>query len=62
MAPLAGLGGLSGLTGQSQNPLLAASMAQYQGGLDKYGIDQAGKNSMMSGLMGMGGTVHGRLP
>jgi hypothetical protein len=57
MAPLAGLSGMSGLTGQSQNPLLPAAMAQYQGDLQKYGIDQQGKNSMMGGLSGLGGSA-----
>lgn len=50
MGPLGALSGLAGLSGQSQNSLLPASMAQYQGDLQKYGIQQQGKNSTMGGL------------
>jgi hypothetical protein len=57
MAPLAGMAGLQQLSGMPQNPLLPAAMAQYQGALQKYGIDQQGKNSTMGGLFGLGGTL-----
>ena len=53
MAPLAGLQGMQGLTGQGQNPFLPAAIAQYQGDLQKYGIQQQGKNSTMGGLAQM---------
>lgn len=56
-APLQALQGIGGLTGQSANPLLPAAIAQYQGGLQKYGIDQAGKNSTMGGLANLGGSL-----
>ena len=56
-APEQGLAGLAGLTGQSQNSLLPAALAQYQGALQRYGIDQAGKNSQMSGLTNLGGDL-----
>lgn len=57
MAPEQGLMGLGALTNQGNNSLLPAAIAQYQGGLQKYGIDQQGKNSTMGGLMGLGGTL-----
>ena len=52
---LASLHGLtSGLSGQGpQTQFLPASMAAYQGALQGYGIDQAGKNSMMNGAGGL---------
>lgn len=56
-APLAGLQGLQGLTQMPANPLLAAANAQYQGALQGYAAQQAGKNSQLSGLMGLGGTL-----
>lgn len=56
-APEQGLAGLAGLTGQGQNPLLPAAIAQYQGALQNYGIQQQGKNSTMNGLMGLGGNL-----
>jgi len=57
MAPEQALEGLAGLTGQSQNPLLPAAIAQYQGALQNYGIQQQGKNSTMGGLTGLGGNL-----
>jgi hypothetical protein len=57
MAPLGALAGLSSLTGQSQNPLLPAEMAQYQGALQNYAIGQQGKNSTLGGLTNLGGTL-----
>lgn len=63
MAPLSGLQGLAGLSGMpgfQQGPsYLPAAIAQYQGELQKYGIGQQGKDSMMSGLFGLGGTLGG---
>lgn len=56
-APEQGLAGMQAMSGQSQNPLLTAAIAQYQGDLQKYGIQQSGKNSMMSGLSSLGGDV-----
>lgn len=58
-APLSGMQGLMGLSGQPQNQLLQAAMAQYQGGLQSYGMDQQGKNSALGGLMGLGGSLGG---
>lgn len=60
MAPLQGLEGMSGLTGQSgfaQSQLLPAAIAQYQGALQGYGIQQQGKNSTMGGLSNLGGAA-----
>jgi hypothetical protein len=45
MAPLGAMAGLQGLSGMPQNPLLPAAMAQYQGALQNYGIQQQGKDS-----------------
>ena len=68
MAPYQQLGAINGLTsglsGQGQQTqYLPAAMAAYQGDLQKYGIQQAGKNSMMGGLGGimpmMGGMFGG---
>jgi hypothetical protein len=56
--PYQQLGELSGLTQQQQTPYatqaqptqyLPAAMAQYEGALQQYGIQQQGKNSNMSG-------------
>jgi hypothetical protein len=62
-APYQQLGELSGLTQQSQGPgetqFLPAAMAQYQGALQNYGIQQQGKNSALSGLGSLGGMVGG---
>jgi hypothetical protein len=58
LGQLQGLSGAPGFAtaGASQTPnYLGAANAGYQGGLQQYGIDQASKNSMMSGLAGMGG-------
>lgn len=57
LAPLMGMQGLQGLTQLPGNQLLPAAIAQYQGGLQKYGIDQQGKNSTMGGLTGLGGSL-----
>lgn len=52
-APYQRLRELQGLTQQGPNPgggqYLPAAMAQYQGALQAYGIQQQGKNSMMNG-------------
>jgi hypothetical protein len=56
-APLAELSGLSSLTGQSQNTLLPATIAQYQAALQKYGIQQQSKNSQLGALTGAGGDL-----
>lgn len=56
-APLQGLSGAAGLTGQSANPILPAAIAQYQAQLQKYGIDQQGKNSTMGGISNLGGSA-----
>lgn len=57
LAPLMGMQGMQGLLQQPQNQMLPAAIAQYQGELQKYGIDQQGKNSTMGGLSGLGGTL-----
>jgi hypothetical protein len=66
MAPYQQLGALHGLTQQSQGPgetqFLPAAMAQYQGALQGYGTQQAGKNSLLSGLGGLGGMALGGPP
>ncbi len=53
MAPYQQLSMLGGMSGQSPNPqstqYLPAAMAAYQGAMQRYGIDQASKNSAMSG-------------
>jgi hypothetical protein len=56
---LSSLQGLTGgLTGQGQQTqYLPAAMAAYQGALQGYGIDQAGKNSMLGGAAGLGGSL-----
>lgn len=47
-----------GLSGQgAQTQYLPAAMAAYQGDLQKYGIQQYGKNSALSGLSQAGGNV-----
>lgn len=59
MAPYQQLGALQGLTaglsgnGQ-QTQYLPAALAAYQGALQQYGIEQAGKNSMMGGAGKLG--------
>lgn len=59
MAPYQQLGMLQGLSQQggygSAGDLLGALGAQYQGDLNRYGTEQAGKNSTMQGLAGLGG-------
>lgn len=50
---LGALGTLPGIGSQTQ--YLPAAMAAYQGALQNYGIDQAGKNSTMGGLGGLAG-------
>lgn len=59
-APYSQLGQLASLLHGNNGPqtqyLNAANMG-YQGALQNYGIDQAGKNSMMSGLSGLGGAA-----
>ncbi len=58
---LQALQGMSGQAGYNQagqgqaTQYLPAAMAQYQGDLQKYGIQQQGKNSMMSGLSNLAG-------
>ena len=58
-APYQQLGELNGLTQQGPNPgggqYLPAAMAQYQGALQNYGIQQQGKNSSLGGLANLGG-------
>lgn len=59
MAPyqqLGALGGLmGGLSGQGpQTQYLPAAMQAYEGGLQRYGIDQAGKNSALNGMGQLG--------
>lgn len=56
-APEQALAGMGSMAGQSQNPLLPAAIAQYQGALQGYGIQQAGKNSQMGGLASLGGAA-----
>lgn len=51
---LQALQGLSGMPGFAQSSLLPAAMAQYQGALNSYGTQQAGKNSMMGGASNLG--------
>ena len=51
---LQGLQGLSGMPGFQPGPnLLGAAGLGYQGQLNQYGIDQAGKNSRLGGLTNM---------
>ncbi|WP_242394855.1 hypothetical protein [Anaeromyxobacter oryzisoli] len=66
MAPYQQLGALQGLTQQNgfsqagaaqPTQYLPAAMAAYNGALQGYGIDQAGKNSTMSGLGQLGGSA-----
>jgi len=68
MQPYQQLGALQGLTqqpsfssaGQAQTPnLLGALGQQYAGELQQYGIDQASKNSKMSGGAGLGAAAIG---
>jgi Chaperone of endosialidase len=61
-APYSQLGQLAGLLGVNngpQTPYLNAANMGYQGALQSYGIDQAGKNSTLGGLAGLGGTLGG---
>ena len=62
-APYQQLGELAGLTGQSQVPqgaqYLPAAMAQYQGALQNYGIQQQCNNSGLGGLASLGGQLGG---
>lgn len=57
LAPLMGMQGLQGLTQMPGNQLLPAAIAQSQANLQKYGIDQQGKNSAMGGITGLGGSL-----
>jgi hypothetical protein len=60
LAQLQGLSGQPGFAtaGVGQTPnLLGALGQQYGGELQQYGIDQAGKNSLMGGLSGLGGAA-----
>ena len=54
--------GYASLAGAQPSQDLAAAMQQYQGQLQNYGIDQSNKNSLMSGLFGLGGAYLGRPP
>ena len=59
-APYSQLGQLAGLLQGNNGPqtqYLNATNMGYQGALQGYGIDQAGKNSMMSGAAGLGGAA-----
>ena len=60
--PFNQLGALAGLLGTAQGPqtqyLNAANMG-YQGQLNAFGAEQAGKNSALGGLMNLGGTLGG---
>jgi len=66
MQPYQQLGAINGIgqgmasqaLGQAQpTQSLAAAMQQYSGDLQKYGIEQQGKNSKMGGAAGLGGAA-----
>ena len=56
--PYQQMGALGAMSGQSQAPggaqYLPAAMANYQGALQGYGIQQQGKNSQMAGTSQLG--------
>lgn len=62
-APYQQLGMINGLSQQGQNPgatqYLPAALAQYQGALQQYGIQQQGKNSSMGGGAALGASLLG---